>query len=209
MLLLIALTALTITLSAMSAVGYAGAAFNLITTDEPDASPELGIGFHAGAAANFDLGSMILEPGVRFVTRGYGQSVDYGYGQKIDYTYALNYLDIFAKLKFNVPMGSMQFLPYIGVAPALKMSESIEYNGNSYTLPWDMYESLNLFALVGADFVIAENFIIGFEFDYGFMNLLTEDYQKSIASDNDKPADTEYKASQMSILVNLGYKFDF
>jgi len=196
MLLLLVLTAVAITLSALTTTAYAGAAFNMVTTDIPDASPESAIGFHAGAGVDIPMGSMILEPGLRFVTRGYGQTIKYGNIER-DYTYGLNYLDIFAKLKF--PMGS--FIPFVGVAPSLKMSESVELDGTEVTLPWDNYESFNTFVLAGADFIVAEQFVVGLEFNYGVMNLLT--------ADSRKVGNEEYSANAMSILLNLGYKFNF
>jgi len=185
----------------------AGYGVNLVTFDYAPDYSEISSknGFHIGAAASFDLGSIILEPGLRYVTRGYGETYKIpSIGFKVDYQFTVNYLDSFIKAKLDAPIGSMSILPYLGVAPSFKIGEQFEMDGKSIDLEGSttFYESFNLFILAGVDFLIADTFLVGLEYDYGALNILSADAGADASGEKNS-------AYMMSFFLNIGYKLNF
>ena len=176
----------------------------LITGEEIDIIPAKA-SYGIGASLDIPVGSMILEPGLRFISGGslYKENtretingavwMDYKYEE----TLTLNYLDIFAKVKFS--SGSLK--PYVGLGlPILlsakldtKMSDfGVSINDNNTDVK-DFYAGTNFNLMIGADLVLLEKIIIGAGYSRHLNNILTKG-DKSVNLNN--------------FMLNIGYKFD-
>jgi len=174
-------------------------------------------GFSGGAGIEIDMSYPIIpEFGVRYKTAGvrwsisYGESSgNYGYHGETTRTNRGSVLDIFGKLKINIPIGDFYMRPYFGYAPSILLTAEVEthqegWENNEYdgyhewnsTKVEDVKDECNRLdhtLLFGLEFIIANSFIVGFEYERGLL-AWPKDY-------------TEDGLTYYAYKLNLGYKF--
>jgi len=140
-------------------------------------------GFMAGAAMEVDASApLLMEYGARYRTSGFKytyEEYDYysGYEYEAEESYSMSFLDMFAKAKYEMPLGNMYLLPYMGYAMGILLTAEAEWSGGNYSHTADVKEyfnSLNHSLLFGADVLIAEKFTLGIEYNLGLSNIIKE-----------------------------------
>jgi len=141
--------------------------------------PEGVTGFMIGVALEVDQGSpFIMEYGGRYRTAGAELNMKQS-GEAVDMSLDLNYIDIFAKAKYEFPMSSSWYLiPYTGYAMGFLLSADEKFTvtsgGQHMSLTIDVSgdcSTLNHSLLFGTDIVIADRFLLGIEYDLGLSNV--------------------------------------
>jgi len=190
-LLLFVLVAVMATLSAATIpMIYAGLGTAWVSGNYSDDTESV-FGFMVGAGMEVDSNApMIMEYGARFRTAGWkesGEYYDYDYEYEYEENVSFNYLDIYAKAKYEVPLGNgMYFFPFAGYAMGILLTAEAEwkesewssyYGSDSYSHTGDVkdeFNTLNHSLLFGADVLIAEKFILGIEYSLGLSNIWKE-----------------------------------
>jgi len=184
----------------LSHIIFIGAGFSqFIATEGPDNYNNV-ISYNAGVAVDIPLAQTpsIIELGIRFIDRSSQEDViNYTRGNDtIEYLYSLQFLDLFVKAKYHIPLGSSFSLqPYAGyIASILLNAQHKEVKPNKETTnAMDSYNSVYPLLLLGADFVIHRKYNVGIEYNMGLSNI----YFTS----------KEHKARNDSMYINLGYRF--
>jgi len=206
-LLLFIAVAIVATLSAGTIpIIFGGGGMTWISGEDTERTDSI-FGFMIGAAMEVDTNApFIMEYGGRFRTTGYGISLGdsgteyegnytYTYEYKLEGSAQLNYLDLFAKAKYEIPFtGGMYLLPFVGYAAGILLTAKSEYD---YSEKYAMYyygnlvdnysesdsgtedfkencNALNHTMLFGADLLINEKFIIGIEYDLGLAGIIKD-----------------------------------
>ena len=123
--------------------------------------------------------SIIIEPGIRLSSKGakYTESYD---GERLKYHHSLLYLDLFNKIKLN-PL-SVPFYPYLGLSASVLLKAEATYD---FTIPGEdipklsvdmkeYFENLDLGLLFGADIQMNNRLTLGFEYNLGLVDVLTD-----------------------------------
>ena len=139
-------------------------------------------GFHAGGSYIMDMGQIMIEPGVKFQTRGYAYTIG-------DKTYDANYIDIFGKFGYTLSE-AIPATVYLGIDFGILMTA--EAAGRDVK---DEMKALNISVPVGLRYVFMDKFTTSFEYDLGVTNLLDGEAAKYL--------DMTFQ----SFLFSVGYLF--
>jgi len=147
---------------------------------------------HGGVSFDIKLGetSLLLEPGIR----GVQKQLKFTLGEE-NWEETYTYADIFAKLKYDIPIGgAFAIQPFVGYEAGVLLSAKA--NGDKVVNKDIKTNSNSLMHIVpiGIDFVVGNSFVFGGEFDYGFTDLWTE-------------GSTITKVRTNSIMGKIGWKF--
>ena len=204
-------------------VGYVN---SWITGDDEES--ESISGFNFGISwINYDTDrTFILEPGIRFATRGFSFNESWNetgwggttyvgwYKEEIKSTH----LDLFLKAKYNIDRNfggniSLFLYPYIGIAGSLTLSakgtgsDFETWTGptsGSYSDSWsnedvmDEYNSFNALLALGVDVLINDVWTIGIEFNRSLGSIMASD-----------PDWGEWNIYYNTIIFNIGYALRF
>ncbi|MCL2065415.1 MAG: PorT family protein [Candidatus Cloacimonetes bacterium] len=170
LLLLVLVCGLSLTLSASIHV-FAGMNANMAAFDAGGAvyATESALGFQGGVSYIMDMGHFMIEPGVRFNTRGFSYT---GGG---DYNFNAYYADIFGRFGYTIS-DNLPLTGYAGLSVGFLLSakdELLEFLYPSFKTTDDT-NAVNVGLLVGARYVIGEKFTFGAEYDYGFTDIYEE-----------------------------------
>jgi len=166
------------------------------------------IGFNAGISMLSDTNkAIIFEPGVRFKNMRfyYEESYsddDFGYNAFTSVTTNFNYIDIFAKVKFN-PLQSIEtnvkMFPFVGLSMGIFQNGNIKlnYDGEhiAYTTKLNLKDYVNspiLGISIGMDLLVNKAYTVGFEYNQALNSIIEDHTQRS-----------------NTILLNFGYLFTF
>jgi len=188
------------TSSGLSFKLYGGGVLNAIDGGSDDKDNVSGtLGWDAGLSFDIYLWQTIimLEPGVRYITKGYEMKTE----PERTETNSFEYIDVFAKGKLELPLGkNVTIQPNIGYGAgillnALSKNDNPAGNTNNNDGEKDITSDSNslIFSLLfGADFVIGDKFVIGLEFDQGMTSLWKDKDDKKFIN---------------SYLINMGLRF--
>jgi len=137
-------------------------------------------------------GTRVFEPGVRWKQRG--QSADAG-DPVVTTDVTTSFLDLFVKSKCVYGQGNFSFQPFFGANVGFLMIASAEDADGNITNCRGDYKTPMFSLLLGTDFQLWEDFIVGLEFDYG----LTFVFDKRDVPNN--------KVTSNTAGLNLGWKF--
>jgi len=214
--LLVLIVAFSALLSQISPIVFIGGSNNWVNGEELIIDGDSVYGWNIGAAVDIWTLQLpiISEFGMRYCSRGF----KYEDSGRVDQTDAnnifigwlsydcvsetsLNYLDIFAKAKYDILLpADMSLLPYVGYAMSFLLSakeknhgEIANFTSYSYTKDTtDDYQSLDHLLLFGLDVSINEMILVGVEYDMGLTYIFKDD------NANRKAA---------SFMLNVGYQF--
>jgi len=166
---------------------------------------------------SFEIGMpqmhIYFEPGYRFVTKGTKNEGTF-YGITFEDELNLSYHEVFGKLKYDIPFGSVMSLqPFAGYAVGF-LHEANEVavatgvyppyvephtTGSTFDVK-DRVNDMNHSVIFGADFLFSKVFSIGVEYDLGLTGLLKDDvvYPEELGSTKDITIN--------SIMLYLGFK---
>jgi len=139
---------------------------------------------------------IVLEPGIRFLNKGAKYEEHDNQGKIATLEESFNFVNIFAKAKWNIPIASsVTAQPFAGYAieKLLSADETFKYEGvkNEFDITKHCYKQGHAI-LAGADVIIKDSYIIGGEYGHSF----TDIYK-----------DNRYKYSMDTFLLYIGYKF--
>ena len=133
-------------------------------------------GFHVSLSMirNTDA-RILLEPGIRYITRGWGEyriEPRHQYGVWDEYLHKMHHLDLFCKIKYNTERhfgnSALHWFPYVGFSYSFLVYSREEYDLNigdfdrrAVKLPKNDVEN---FLLIGMDFVYANRITFGVEY---------------------------------------------
>jgi len=158
--------------------------------------------YNAGVAVDIPLSHTpaIFELGIRYIDRSSGEEVyvENEFESSVNYKYlhSLQCLDLFAKAKYDLDLGSVFSLqPYVGYAASILLNAHIEelqpQSGSIDAM--DIYNSVYPLLLLGTDFLIYDKYSIGVEYDLGLSNIYF--------------TGKERKAKSSAMFINMGYRF--
>jgi len=125
-------------------------------------------GFQIGASyvRYYTDNIILLEPGLRFISRGHDFSCEHcGDGSVV-----VNSVDAFLNIKFNTnrtgDFKAFSVYPYVGIAPSLNIS----FSGDDE----DHFKSNNMYLLLGTDLLFMERVALGIEYNIGLNSILND-----------------------------------
>ena len=130
-------------------------------------------GFHVGFSCTFKKGNVLIEPGVRYITKGYAEYSGGWIHFKQAHRSNFYFIDTFCKVKLgNLTIEPIRIEPFAGVSGAVLVGNSFEHGNHtvSYTSNIGRMDANLLF---GSDFVILNRFVIGYEFSMGLIAIDT------------------------------------
>jgi len=131
------------------------------------------IGYHGGLSFDIYLWQSVLmiEPGVRYVHKGYEYDfVSNGVEDGGTATVQLNYADIFAKGKIEIPLGkNVVIQPFVGYGAGILLN-AIDKDGEQDDVT-KHYNGLIYEIIMGGDMVINDTFVISGELAKGISNV--------------------------------------
>ena len=161
---------------------FGGIGFNSITDNEIDGKTGVSLG------ASIQLGSrdIIIEPGLRFVTRGWKVSE-----QGLTLEGNLAFVEPFVKGKLNLNRGDTKLQPFAGLAIGNVTKSEISIIGISLDTK-DLTNNPHINVLFGIDALMQDRFIVGVEYGLG----TTDVYKDGVGKFN-------------TFMVNVGYLLSF
>jgi len=214
--LFILVVAFTALLSQISPIVFLGGNLNWVNGEELIIDSDSVYGWNMGAAVDIKAWAIpiISEFGLRYIARGF----KYEDSGRIELTdengnlwgwlsydciseTSLNYLDIFAKAKYDIRFtANMSLLPYVGYATSFLLSAKEKNHGVIADFPsysstkdtTDDYQALDHLLLFGLDVCINDMILIGAEYDMGLTYIFKND-------------NADRKTA--TFMINVGYQF--
>jgi len=159
-------------------VVFAGGGSTQLSGDNPH-SFDSTFGVNVGIALDISgqPSPMVWEIGARYLTKGakYEQAFTGVTATQHEY---FDFLDIFAKVKLDLPVGANNAIqPFAGYAASMLASakESFEFDGYKTDLNISKHcNSLSHSLLLGADLVFSDRFLVGMEYNYGLTDIFKQ-----------------------------------
>ena len=137
------------------------------------------LGFQAGGGYIMNMGTLMIEPGVKFTTRGW---------EYLDAYYA----DIFGKIGYNIP-GDFHGVLYGGLSVGFCFADDDTWSYSYYSQGKADINPLYMGIQFGARYIFSEKYTVTGEYDWGLTEMYDKGYWKGL--------------SNYTISFSLGYLF--
>jgi len=172
-------------------------------------------GYNAGIALDIQAyqSPVVWEFGSRLISKGVSYSELYS-GADATWMHSFDYVDIFAKVKWDISLGkSNAILPYAGYSAGILSSATETFTYEGFKRDLEISEYCNGIAhafLLGVDYLFNDTFLIGFEYGIGMSDIYKK-VEVMLIRDADvvMPPTPSYdlKYSMNTISVYIGYQF--